>query len=269
MNAKTLLLIMIFSLNVPLFLLAQDAGLPSDSINESVLSPEELKRLQNAEITSQKKDSATLKQMYRDVNFVDVRNIELSVIADSGFSGNQNNFDQVSGYSFGVTWEFPILAKQLGGGTPILKARAGKTEISSSGDVQEGTSIASSSKKIDSLGSSEVYTVSAGAGYCYHVGFNCLYGLYNNYLTGQLSSVEEDGTVSSIPTQLTGYTVGMSSTFELFLGMEFTLGMEYSVLNHVTSIYDTQEIKTMSVVFGFGLVGQSRYMDMQPIEFVE
>ena len=199
-----------------------------------------------------------------------MRSLDFTVVAHSGFTGDKNNFDSASGYTGGLTWEFPILARTLGGGTPIFKARAGKTEIKSTSQVASDTETnAEASEFIESLGVSEVYTVAVGAGYCYHVGFNCMYGMYNTYLTGQLSTVKEDGEIATVPTQLTGYSIGMISTFDVFLGIELSLGMEYSMLEHLTTIYEPQRINTFSVVVGIGMIEQSRYMNMEKIEFIE
>ncbi len=93
--------------------------------------------------------------------------------------------------------------------------------------------------------------------------------MYNTSLTGQLTAVEDDGTVSTVPTQLNGVSLGMTSSFETSIGVEFTLGMEYSVLNHITPVGEDQQINTLSLVLGIGFLEQSRYLNMREIEFVE
>ncbi len=238
--------------------------------SQPFLSPEQLEQFQNNSLPAEQKSRKTLKTQYRNVNFIDLRSIDATAVVDSGYSGEQGNFDSINGYSFGLTWEFPILTRQLGGDTPILKARAGKTEIKASEMEDSNIQLSESSEKfVDSLGVSEVYTVGLGVGYCYHVGFDCMYAMYNTYLTGQMTAVENDGTVSTVPTQLKGISVGMTSSFETALGIEMTVGLEYSLLTHSTPLYDDQNLNTFSLVFGLGFLDQSRYLNMQEIEFVE
>jgi len=250
---------------------SQDNNDSSASSDEkSFVSPRKLEKLQNEELPAEKRDSQTLRYMYRRVNFIDMRSIDATVVMNSGFSDEKRNFDSLSGYNFGLTWEFPILAKKLGGDTPILKARFGKSEIKSTDSLSEAVQVSSVSENfVESLGVSEVYTVGFGGGYCYHIGFDCVYVMYNTYLTGQLSTIEDDGSVSTVPTQLKGLSLGMTSSFETFLGVELTVGMEYSVLTHSTPISADQQINTLSLVFALGFLEQSRYLDMRQIDFVE
>lgn len=237
---------------------------------KSFLSPESLEKFQNEELPTDERDSKTFRNMYRNVNFIDFRGLELTTVAHSGFSGEKENFESLTGYNLGMTWEFPILSRKLGGDTPILKARMGKTEIKSSDELSSNVKVSSSSDKfVESLGVSEIYTIGFGAGYCYHVGFDCVYAMYNTYLTGQLTTVEDDGAISTVPTQLKGMSLGMTSSFETFLGLELTLGMEYSILTHSTPISDDQNINTFAIVFGLGFLEQSRYLNMQKIEYTE
>lgn len=239
-------------------------------VKKSFLSPEKLEELQNKDLPAERRDSRTLSKLYRRVNFIDLKAVDTTIVMNSGFADEKENFDSLSGYNLGLTWEFPILAKKLGGDTPILKARFGKSEIKSSGNLSNNIQVSNlSTKFVESLGISEIYTVGFGAGYCYHIGFDCLYGLYNTYLTGQLSTVDDNGMVSTVPTQLRGFSLGMTSSFETQLGIELTLGMEYSILTHSTPISQDQQINTFSLVLALGFLEQSRYLDMRQIDFVE
>jgi len=232
------------------------------------LSPQNIRKFRDQKSSSSPKDTKTIRRMYGDIDFVDLRSFGITSIVSSGIDGEKNSFSAMKGYSADLTWEFPILMQRWGGNTPILKFRIGKSEINI--DTDDKVKISEkSSEFIDTLGVSEVYTIGFGAGYCYHSGFNCIYGLYNSYLTGQLSTVKDSGEVSTVPTQLTGATVGMSSTFDLFLGIEFTLGMEYSTFKHATPLFDEQRINTFSIMVALGLVEQSRYSYMDPIEFID
>ncbi|MDT8446643.1 MAG: hypothetical protein RRB13_07060 [bacterium] len=240
-----------------------------DEVENSLFSPKKIETFQNQDRTAKQKDARTLKSMYGNVNLIDLRSFDAGFIASSGFTGEKNNFETISGYNFGVTWEFPVLMKALEGGTPILKARAGKTEITSASSV-DSTIVDSSLKSfVDTLGVSQLYTVAVGGGYCYHVGFDCVYAMYNTYLTGQLSTVNSDGSVSTVPTQLTGISFGTSSTFDVSLGIELTIGMEYSMLTHATPVSSDQNINALSINFGLGAVSQPRYVNMRPIEYVQ
>jgi len=244
--------------------------LPSERIYESPLSPQAIEKFQNQEVSPERKDSRTLKRMYGGVNFIDLRSFEITKIVDSGNLGKDNDYGGMEGFSAGVTWEFPVLARNLGGGTPIIKLRAGKTDIKLAEQAPAISEVDENLEGfIESLGVSEIYTVSAGLGYCYHTGFNCIYGLYNSYLTGQLSTLDSDGKISTVPTQLTGATIGMSSTFDILLGTELTFGLEYSVLEHNTPVHKPQLVNAASVVIGLGFVNESRYNNMRPIELVQ
>ena len=247
----------------------EEESLAGDTVEDSVLSPNSIESFQNKERSAKRKDARTVRSMYGNVNFVDLRSFDAGFIVSDGFVGDKNNFESISGYNFGATFEFPVLMKAMEGGTPILKARAGKTEITADNSSNASAVDSSLANFVDALGVSQVYTVAFGGGYCYHVGFNCVYGMYNTYLTGQLSTVNDDGSVSSVPTQLTGYSIGTSSTFDISLGIELTIGMEYSILAHATPIFDTQNINTLSINFGLGAVNQPRYVNMRPIEYVQ
>lgn len=72
-----------------------------------------------------------------------------------------------------------------------------------------------------------------------------------------------------VPTQLSGASLGMTSSFETSPGIETTLGMEYSMPTHSTPVADEQKIDTIGLVLGLGFRDQSRYLNMRGIEFAE
>lgn len=269
MNIK--LLLPAFFICFSSLLFAQDSGepLPSEVVEGSVLSPNSIRDFRDTEKKPIKKDRKTLKNMYGDINFIDLRSAGLVTTISSGVDGDKNNFDSLSGYSAELTWEFPVLAKRFSGNTPILKFRTGKSELKMDTPNESISVSDKASEFVDTLGVSEVYTIGVGGGYCYHTGFNCVYGMYNTYLTGQLSTVKKSGEVSTVPTQLNGFTFGMTSTFDVSLGIEVTVGMEYSMLTHRTPLFDDQKINSLSLVFAMGMVSEPRYTYMDQIEYVE
>ncbi len=186
-------------------------------------------------------------------DYIAFRSLDFGFVVNSGSLDSEDKFESMSHWNAGITWEFPFVAKRLGGGTPILKVRAGRADIRLDDEAAETTTISENREAfIDSLGVSELYTIGIGGGYCYHKGFNCLYGIYTDFLTGQLSTVDEEGRTTVVPTQLRGFTVGMSSTFEVIRGAEMTLGWEYSIYEHVTTFDDPEEINGLALVVGMG-----------------
>ena len=257
-----LVLYTVFSLHSMLYAQTEPerkAPLPSELVRESSLSPQEMEAFQNKQPQPAPKDPNTLKEMYKSVNFIDLRSVDATLIVDSGIVGDQNSFESVQGHTVGMTWEFPIFSKPLGGNLPIFKLRIGKAEIKfKEGDSQKLKDASSLEHFVDSLGVSKIYMLGAGIGYCYHGSFNCLYGIYNSHLTGQFSGVDSKGEVISTPTQLDGFSIGMTSTFDIVLGVEVTVGMEYSKFKHISTISDPQRINTLSVVLGLGFMDQPR-----------
>ena len=266
------------------FLAAQSSQETTTTVQETeqggsvldALSPDALRGLQEKEKKT-KVDRVTVKELYGDIDFISVRSFDFGYVFDYGFKNydpNSTRFEKnlqvskVEGYNFGVVWEFPILRKTLGGSSPMIKASAGKKIISfqsdSTGDASTSTN--SETTFVDALDKSEVYTVAIGGGYCFNIGFNCAYAMYDNYLTGQMSVQESDGSIATVPTQLTGFTLGLSSIFEVTLGIEVGFALEYSMLTHKTPVTDSQQFNTVALVISLGLNSHSRFLDMGEIE---
>ena len=48
------------------------------------LSPQKLEKFQNEELPAEQKDSRTIRTLYRNVNFIDLRGIEATTVMNSG-----------------------------------------------------------------------------------------------------------------------------------------------------------------------------------------
>jgi|GEM_PF-3534638 len=264
-SVQLLILISIFSVNA--FSDESQPTISSKVIRESAVSPEKLENFQNINKGPVIREDNTIKTLYENVDFIRLRSVETAFIVNSGTSEEKAHFSSVKGFSIGGNLEFPVLTNYLNGGTAIAKLRMGKTtiDINNTSDVEEDESL---EEFADNLGASELYNIGFGGGYCYHAGFNCVYALYNTSLTGQLTDSDIDNNISAIPTKLNGITLGVSSTFEVGLGLELTAGMEYSLMTHKIPREEDHRFNTLGLVFALGFIEESRYKKSRYIQFV-
>lgn len=251
----------------PALVESQKPKLSSKPLRESKISPQKVRDFQDKEKPPIVREDATIKGLYQGVKFVRLRSLESVFIVNSGTTEEKPHFSSVKGFSVGANVEFPISAKYFSGGTPLAKVRMGKTTI----DVADAADIEgdNTDEFSDALGASELYTVGFGGGYCYHTGFNCAYALYNTSFTGQLANSDGNNSISAIPTKLKGVTLGMSSTFDVGLGLELSAGMEYSMMKHLIPTEEAHKFNTLGLVFALGFVEESRYKQARNIEFIK